>query len=159
MLTILAFILATAFPSASKTSWMRPESFHLSIGMSRVDAVKTLHDGGWKTQKGDGPNQLIVDYSGTQSLTLDFHRERLRSIRFELFTIINQIGKAFDEEKAYLHKAFGDPKPLRSKAMLVYDSMLPNVMAVVSNDPKSENGKKGLGVLVVRYYDPLPVKQ
>src|SRR5512140_2518897 len=99
MLTILAFILATAFPSTSKTSWMRPESFHLLIGMSRSEAVKTLHDGGWKTQKGDGPDQIVVDYSGTQALTLDFHKDRLRSIRFELFMMIGQIGKAFEEEK------------------------------------------------------------
>jgi hypothetical protein len=154
MLTILTFILATAFPSTSKTSWMRPESFHLTIGMSRSDAVKKIQEGGFKTQKGDHPDQLIVDYSGTQSLTLDFHKDRLRSIRFELFTIISQIGGAFEEEKSYLKKTFGEPKKISSKTILVYDSTLPNVMAVVSNDPKSETGKKGVGVLVVRYYDP-----
>jgi hypothetical protein len=34
-------------------------------------------------------------------------------------------------------------------SMLIYDSTLPNVMAVVTNDPR-----KHLGTLVVRYYDP-----
>lgn len=155
MLTILAFILATAFPSSSKTSWMRPESFHLSIGMSRSDALGKLRDGGWKAQKGDDASHVVVDYSSTQSLTLEFRKERLHSIRFELFTILSQIGGAFEEEKAYLRKAFGKPKPVKSKTMLLYDSTLPNIMAVVSNDPKSESGKRGLGVLVVRYYDPL----
>lgn len=156
MLTILALILATAFPSSSKTSWMRPESFHLSIGMSRRDALRKLQEGGWKAQKGDDANHFVVDYSSTQSLTLEFRKERLRSIRFELFTIIGQIGSAFEEEKTYLRQTFGKPKPIKSKTMLLYDSSLPNVMAVVSNDPKSENGKRGLGVLVVRYYDPVP---
>jgi hypothetical protein len=158
MLTILALIFATAFPSSSKVSWMRPESFHLSIGMSRSDALRKLQEGGWKAQKGDDASHMVVDYSSTQSLTLDFQKERLRSIRFELFTILSQIDSAFEEEKAYLRKAFGEPKPVKSKAMLVYDSTLPNIMAVVSNKPKSENGKRGLGVLVVRYYDPLAEK-
>ena len=43
---------------------------------------------------------------------------------------------------------------MKSKSVLLYDSMLPNVMVVVRADPKSENGQKGLGILVVRYYDP-----
>jgi hypothetical protein len=28
------------------------------------------------------------------------------------------------------------------------------VMVVLNADPKSANGQKGLGILVVRYYDP-----
>ncbi len=158
MLTILAFILAAAFPSNSKTSWMRPESFHLAIGMNRDEVVQTLVTGGWKPQKGDDADHLIVDYSSTQSLTLEFHKGRLRSIRFELYTVLNQIGGAFEEEKAYLRKTFGEPKVVKSKSMLIYEATLPNVMAVVNDDPKSHNGKRGLGVLVVRYYDPAPPK-
>jgi hypothetical protein len=38
--------------------------------------------------------------------------------------------------------------------VLIYDNALPNVMVVVNDDPMSEQGKKGLGVLAVRYYDP-----
>lgn len=158
MLTILSFILATAFPSTSKTTWMRPESFHLIVGMSRADAVARIEQGGWKTQKGDKPAQLIVDYTPTQSLTLEFEKDRLRSIRFELFTPIREIGKAFDEEKEYLRKQFGEPKAVAAKNTLIYDSMLPNVMAVLTADPKTEPGRKGLGLLVVRYYDPVPPK-
>ena len=29
MIAAVALLLATAFPSNSRTSWMRPESFHL----------------------------------------------------------------------------------------------------------------------------------
>ena len=158
MLTILALILATSFPSTSKTSWMRPESFHLAIGMTRSEAVRKLEEDGWKTQKGDRPDQLIVDYTTTQSLTLDFHKDRLHSIRFELFTIIDQIGNAFEEEKTYLETTFGEPKAIASKSMLIYDSTLPNIMVVVSNNSKSDSGKKGLGILLVRYYDPAEPK-
>ncbi len=158
MLSIIALILATAFPSNSKTSWMRPESFHLTIGMTRADAVRTLEERGLKAQKGENSDQLIADYTPTQALTLDFQKDRLRSIRFELFTVITQIDVAFEEEKAYLAKTFGAPKRVKSKSMLIYESTLPNVMAVVNDDPKSDNGKKGLGVLVIRYYDPVPGK-
>ncbi len=133
---------------------MRPESFHLTIGMGRGEAVKRLQEAGWKPRKGDNADELVVDYTNTQSLTLAFRKNRLRSIRFEFFTIIDQVGSAFEEEKAYLKKTYGEPKAIASKTMLVYESTLPNIMAVVSNDPKSVNGRKGLGVLVVRYYDP-----
>lgn len=154
MLTIAALLLATAFPSTSQTSWMRPESFHLVIGMSRAETLEKLKEGNWKVEKGDDANQLVVDYSGTQSLTLEFRKERLRSIRFELFTIITKVGNAFAEEKSYLKHAFGEPKALKSKTVLLYDSVLPNIMVVVNDDPKSTSGRQGLGVLVVRYYDP-----
>ena len=44
MIALVAILLATAFPSNSKTSWMRPESFQLTIGMPRTDVVKHLED-------------------------------------------------------------------------------------------------------------------
>lgn len=158
MLTVLALVLATAFPSTSKTSWMRPDSFHLVIGMTRSEAVEALQNGGWKPQKGDDAQHMIVDYTPTQSLTLEFGNDRLRSIRFELYSVIGEIGSAFEEERHYLRKAFGEPKRVKANNVLIYDAMLPNVMAVVNNDPKSESGKRGLGVLVVRYYDPAGTK-
>ena len=39
MLLFLALLLSTPFPSSSRTAWMRPESFRLSIGMARTEAV------------------------------------------------------------------------------------------------------------------------
>ena len=153
MIAVLALLLATAFPSNSKTSWMRPESFHLAIGMSRAETMQKLE--AWKTKKtGD---QVLIDYADDKAVTLQFHRDRLRSIRFELFTFLPDAHTAFAEEKAFLREAFGQPKKtIKSKSVLLYDGTLPNVMVVLSADPKSENGQKGLGILVVRYYDPLP---
>jgi hypothetical protein len=153
MIAILALLLATAFPSNSKTSWMRPESFHLKIGMSRAAAVKALESNGWKTKRGDGDRQLVVEYSDDKSITLQFERERLKSVRFELFTILQDAPKAFEEERAYLHESLGKPR-MKSQKIVLYDQVLPNVMAVLSADPKSEQAQKGVGMVVVRYYDP-----
>ena len=159
MIAVIAFLLATAFPSSHRTAWMRPEAFHLAIGMSKADVLKRLDDGGWKTKKGKGESQLVVDYSEERAMTLGFERDRLNSIRFELFEIVTLIRSAFDEEKAYLKTKLGAPKKSKSKSIALWDNTLPNVMVVVSADPKSEQGKKGVGMLVVRYFDPVQVKK
>ena len=156
MIAFLVLLLATEFPSNSKTSWMRPESFHLAVGMSRAETLRKLEDSGWKTKKGDEADQLVIDYGDDKEVTLQFNRDRLRSIRFELFVFLPDAKTAFAEEKAFLRDTLGEPKRLKSKSVLVYNDMLPNVMVVLSADPKSANGSKGLGILVVRYYDPLP---
>ncbi|MEA2164774.1 MAG: hypothetical protein QOK37_2901 [Thermoanaerobaculia bacterium] len=153
MIAVLALLFATAFPSNSKTSWMRPESFHLTIGMSRAAAVKALESNGWKTKRGDGDHQLVVDYAEDKSLTLQFARDHLKSVRFELFTILQDAPKAFDEERAFLRESLGKPRKA-TKKIVIYDHKLPNVMAVLSADPKSEQAQKGVGMVVVRYYDP-----
>ena len=133
---------------------MRPESFHLAIGMQREETVKLLEDRGWKMKQGDDDNHLVIDYDDDKAVTLEFNRDRLRSIRFELYVFLPDAKTAFNEEKAFLRQSFGAPKKMKSKSVLLYDSMLPNVMVVVAADPKSENGQKGVGILVVRYYDP-----
>jgi hypothetical protein len=154
MIVLLALLLATEFPSNSRTSWMRPESFHLAVGMSRAETLQKLE--AWKLKKGDDENQLVIDYGDDKEVTLQFHHDRLRSIRFELFVFLPDAKTAFAEEKAFLRETLGPPKKLKSKSVLLYNDTLPNVMVVLSADPKSANGSKGLGILVVRYYDPLP---
>ena len=42
MIALVTLLLVTTFPSSSKTSWMRPESFHLTVGMDRDATIKTL---------------------------------------------------------------------------------------------------------------------
>ena len=158
MIALAALLFATAFPSTSKTSWMRPESFHLIVGMSRDEVVKSLADRGWTTKKGDDDDHLVIDYADDKAITLQFRRNRLQSIRFALYLFLPDAHTAFDEEKAFLRESLGEPKKLRSKSVLLYDGVLPNVMVVVSANPKSENGQKGLGILVVRYYDPVIVR-
>jgi hypothetical protein len=159
MIAVLALLLATAFPSSSRTSWMRPEAFHLAIGMSRAGTLKRLADDGWKTKPGKDASQVVVDYTDERSMTLGFERDRLSSIRFELFEVLPKIRSAFDEEKAFLKSKLGRPKKVKSKSVVLYENVLPNVMVVVSADPKSQQGKQGVGMLVVRYFDPIQVKK
>jgi len=153
VIAILAFLFATAFPSSSRTSWMRPESFHLTIGMRREAVMSTLKDYGWKPQKTKS-GDLSVDYSDDKSFTLHFEHDRLHAIRFELYTIVGQAQAAFDEQRAFLRDTWGAPKKVAAPNLLLYDDRLPNVMVVLNDDPKSEMGRKGVGVLIVRYYDP-----
>jgi hypothetical protein len=153
-MTPFLLALLIAFPSTSKTAWMRPESFHLTIGMPRAEALQRLTEGGWSPKPGKDANHLVVDYTDASSLTLDFRKGRLHSVRFEFFAFLQDARAAFVEEREYLQSAFGTPKKLAKETILLYDRVLPNVMAVLSADPKSDNGKKGLGVVVVRYYDP-----
>ena len=61
-----------------------------------------------------------------------------------------EVGGAFDEEKTFLRNKHGAPKAIKSKSMLIYDSTLPNIIVVQTTDKT-----KGLGVLAVRYYDPV----
>ena len=151
MPTLLALLLLTAFPSSSRTSWMRPDAFRLAIGMPRTEAVRVLET--WSPKAGANPNELIVDYSHDKALTLDFRNDRLTSIRFELFEYLPSIRTAYREQQQHLLKVHGKPRT-STRSILVYDNVLPNVMVVVTDDPNSAQGKKGLGVLAVRYYDP-----
>ena len=148
---LLLALLLTAFPSSDQTSWMRLESFRLTIGMTRDEAIEAIRN--WNPKKGKDQNEVVVDYSGDKALTLEFKNDRLHSVRFELFAFLPQIRKAFGEEQAFLLKARGTPRKA-TKSVLIYDTALPNVMVVVTDNPKSEQGKKGLGTLAVRYYDP-----
>jgi hypothetical protein len=148
---LLALLLFTSFPSTSRTSWMRPESFHLTIGMSRADALTALEK--WAPKRGKDANEMVVDYADDKALTLQFSKDRLTSVRFELFVFLPEIRLAFEEERARLAESRGKPRKA-TKSILIYDNALPNVMVVAADDPKSQQGKQGIGILAVRYYDP-----
>lgn len=151
----LSLLLATPFPSSSKTSWMSPQSFRLVIGMSRPDAVGVLKDSGWEVKAGRNDDEAVVDYSDERAMTLEFRRNRLHSVRFELFGMLPDVRAAFEEQRSLLRKLHGEPKKSkRARSVIVYDDRLPNIMVVLSDDPRSEYGKKGVGYLAVRYYDP-----
>ncbi len=154
-IVLLLLALVSSFPSNSKTSWMAPLSFRLTIGMKRSDAEKALRDAGWNVKPGKDKNEAVVDYSDDKSMTLEFGRDRLRSVRFELFALIPEIRAAFAEQRSMLKKEHGVPKLLKSDSVVVYDDRLPNIMVVLSDNPKSDYGKKGFGYLAVRYYDPV----
>lgn len=153
MIAVVALLFATAFPSSSQTAWMRPESFHLTIGMPRAAAMKAVALYKPKV-KGD---EASFDYNDSHGVTLQFRRDRLHAVRFEFFGFLHEVRAAFGEEKAYLADALGPPKKA-APSLLIYDDRLPNLMVVLSADPNSEQGQKGIGMLVVRYYDPVSVR-
>ena len=148
---LAALLLSTTFPSSSLTSWMRPESFHLQIGMGRGEAVRALQ--AWNPKPGKNANEIVVDYTGEKAMTLDFRENRLHSVRFELFAFLPEVRKAFTEEKDRLREVRGTPRK-STKNILIYDEALPNLMVVLADDAKSPQGKQGIGMLAVRYYDP-----
>jgi hypothetical protein len=148
---LLALLLATSFPSTSRTSWMRPDAFHLAIGMTRTETMQALEV--WAPKPGRDANEIVVDYSDDKALTLQFRKDRLASIRFELFLFLPEIKLAFAEQRARLADVRGKPRK-ETKTILIYDNALPNVMVVANGDPKSQQGRQGIGVLAVRYYDP-----
>jgi hypothetical protein len=150
MATILALLLLIV-PAPPQTDWMRLESFHLAIGMKRAEAVAAVS--AWSPKPGRNANELVVDYSGERALTLQFKNDRLHSARFELFLLLPRVRSAFEEKRTSLLAVLGQPRKA-TRSILIYDNTLPNVMVVVADDPKSEQGRKGLGVLAVRYYDP-----
>ena len=150
MAALLALLLTITQPGP-QTDWMRLESFHLAIGMKRAEAVDAVR--AWNPKKGRNENELIVDYSGEKALTLEFKNDRLQSARFELFVLLPNVRRAFEEKRAALLGAWGEPRKA-TRSIIIYDNKLPNVMVVVADNPQSENGKKGVGVLAVRYYDP-----
>ena len=152
MAALLALLLTVVPPpSAPQTHWMRLESFHLAIGMPRAQAMTAVR--AWNPKRGRNANEIFVDYSSDKALTLDFKGDRLKAVRFELFVFRPQVRQAFDEKRSDLRKVLGEPRKA-TKSILIYDSVLPNVMVVAADDPTSTHGKKGLGVLAVRYYDP-----
>ena len=148
---LLALLLSITEPTVNRTEWMRLESFHLAIGMQRAAAVDALR--AWQPKPGKDANELVVDYSGERAITLEFKDGRLQSVRFELFVLLPEVRKVFEEERTYLRTALGEPRK-STRSILIYDNALPNVMVVAADDPNSEQGKKGVGVLAVRFYDP-----
>jgi len=150
---VLALLLSVV-PSSGRTAWMRPEAFHLAIGMSRLQVLGELKAAGFEAKPGKNKDEYFVDYTNERTLTLLFRNARLWSVRFELFAFLPEVRPAFDEAKADLQKELGVPKKLPSKTIVVYDERVPNVMLVMSDDPQTTNGRKGIGFVAVRYYDP-----
>lgn len=148
---LLAVLLLATTPAADRVDWMRPDAYHLTIGMKRFDAMTALKS--WEPKRGASDEEVVVDFSGERALTLLFKNDRLTSVRFELYVLLPETRKAFDEARARLLATRGEPRQA-TRSVLVYDNVLPNILVVVADDPKSEQGKKGVGVLAVRYYDP-----
>ena len=149
MTVLLALLLAIA--EGPRTDWMRLEAFHLAIGMTRAETLDAVR--AWNPKTGKDASELVIDYAGDKSVTLEFRKDRLQSARFELFVFLPQTRNTFEEMRQSLLRDLGEPRKV-TRSVVIYDNKLPNVMMVVADSPHSENGKKGVGVLAVRYFDP-----
>ena len=149
MPSLAVILFAVSASVANSTIWMRPEAFHISIGMEKDAAERAINDSGYIARPGDHSGQLIVDCTPTRSLTMEFEKDRLRSIRFELYLRHADLDAAFEEEKKFLFDALGKPKSVKSKVLLIYDKTDPNVMVVAQRNEKS------MSALLVRYHERL----
>lgn len=151
MTIFFALLLALITELPPRTYWMQPSEFHLQVGMTRAEALSALQ--AWGPKTGKNADEIFVDYADDKAITLEFRKDRLTSIRFELFVYLPEVRKVFDERRAALRASLGEPRKA-TRSVLIYDRALPNIMVVAADDPKSEQGKKGVGVLAVRYFDP-----
>ena len=87
MLLTIALVLATAFPSTSRTSWMTPQSFHLTIGMTREETLRALETKGWPAKKGRNGEEMVVDYSDDKALTLEFRDKSVPLAAGEMYVV------------------------------------------------------------------------
>ena len=153
-MTFLLLFLLGGMPSASRTAWMEPDAFHLRVGMSQKEALRTLKEFGHKPVRGKARGDWVVDYSETQRITLAFTGDRLTSVRFELSGFVHDVREAFRERSAALRKKHGTPEIRGTGSTLLYERANPNIMAVMWIDSKTEAGKSGLGFVIVRYFEP-----
>jgi len=154
-LAAVALVLATAFPSASTISWMRPEAFRLSVGMKRDQALQRLRERGLESKKGKIVGEVVVPYDEGKTVTLQFRAARLQSLRFELVGFIPKIRQGFREEIELLEKKEGRKRSAStSKSIVIFEERAPHIMVVTSTEAPTGFGKQGIAYLVVRYFEP-----
>lgn len=133
---------------------MDPAAFQLRVGMSEADATAALRQHGWKTERGKAAGETIVSYEQGRTLTIVAERGKVRSIRFELVGFVPDVQQAFQERQKTLRRELGQPSEHAKGSTLIWEKSAPNVIAVVSTDRTTSYGRQGLGVFVVRYFDP-----
>lgn len=148
-------LLAATLPSTSKTGWMTPDAFRLSVGMRREAAITELKRSSWNWKKGKLTDEVVLTYEEGKTVTLKFGDARLKSIRFELVGFIPTIKQGFTERADDLTRRLGPGKKL-SSSVISYERRAPYVMMVSSTGTETSYGRQGLGFLVVRYFEPPP---
>jgi hypothetical protein len=152
--TLLTFLLIS-FPSATKTAWMDPASFHLQLGMPQSQVVAQLKADGWSCSPGNEPHHLVVRYDDGRTITLVFREDKLDSARFELVGFIPGVREAFAELEKFLTEKRGEPgRRVRNPTLLSWEDKSPHIVVVLSTSRETSYGRQGLGLLVVRYFVP-----
>jgi len=152
---LTCFLLAATLPSTSRTAWMTPEAFRLSVGMRRDAAIRELKRSARDWKKGKVTDEIVVAYEEGKTVTLKFGSGRLQSIRFELVGFIPAIKQGLIERAGELGHLMGPGKKLGSST-ISYETRTLHVMLVSAISRETSFGKQGLGYLVVRYFEPPP---
>ena len=150
----LALLLATTFPSNSPTGWMQPASFRLQLGMTEKAALERARTLGLEEAPSKEKGVKAFAYGDQRTVVMKFERGKLLSIRFELVDFLPGVRKAFEEQQKLLSARLGPPSQKVGETVVIYDKTRPNVFVVANIDPASDAGKQGLGMLVVRYFEP-----
>jgi hypothetical protein len=153
---VLQLLAQQAFPSASNSSWMSLDAFGWCIGMPRAEVEASIARSEWKSSPGKYSRQLIVRYSDTKTVNLQFVDDKLQSVRFELVDFIPAVRSAYDERVAVIEKQAGyeGAKQKGDRAVLLFNRENPNAMVVLSTVANDDFGRQGLGFLAIRWFDP-----
>ena len=145
-------LLFTTLVQINPATRMKPELLHLTIGMSREEAMAAIGSYGPKV-KGD---EATFDYTDRTwkicDVTLQFQHERLRAIRYEesvscgTSNAMNALHFAFDEANGIFHEWFGQATK-ETPTLVMFDR--PRMMAILSIDQIHQKA-----AIVVVYYDP-----
>jgi len=155
LVLLLQLSTQAANPEAA-LDWMSPDKLGVCIGMERGDVETTIERAGLKAEPGKYSRQLVVHYSETKTVTMQFVDERLQSIRFELVDFIPAVRGAYQERLGAIEKKFGYEAPQQKgdRAVVMFNRETPNVMIVLSTVPDDAFGRQGLGFLAIRWFDP-----
>jgi hypothetical protein len=141
---------------APGSEWMDPAALGLCIGMTRGDVENAVDRARLQHEPGKYPRQIVVRYSETKNIMLQFVDDRLQSARYELVDFIPAVRKAYGDRVAAIEKSVGyeAARQKGDRAVLLYNKATPNVMVVLSTVPDDDFGKQGLGFLAIRWFDP-----
>lgn len=152
-MVVLLLLLQLQFPAADETSWMEPASFHLDLGEPRSEVEASFAARGWRIER-DDDGTFIHDYAEGKVVTMEFRKDRLTSIRFELVSLRPRLSDNWEQVKSRLRDRFGDPE-VEKASLLLTGTEDEAVHAVLEDDLDSSLGKQGAGRIIVRYFVPV----
>lgn len=152
LITLVSLLALSAFPSATPSSWMYPESFHLELGSERSSIEKEFEARNWALEEGKGYEELVHEYDEGRTLSLSFLDDRLTSIRFELATFPPTSREAFDELRNELTLRYGDAKELGSERALAFSDGELSVHLVLLDRFDGDPGSAPVEVVVTRFF-------
>lgn len=134
---------------------MDPAAFRVAVGMSEREVRERFTAAGVELQAGEEPGELVGNYEDGKTVTIHFRDGRVDSLRFELVDFLPLMTKHWEDVSARLKKKLGAPTTAVPGAdVLIWQENRPNVIAALSRRRDDRFGEKGLGFVVIRYFEP-----